>query len=297
MLPPGTRSSAPRYNSRLLRSSRERRNALARNVAGLDGLGDRERSLSPEVWDTLLTTLTPDPQPPSASSSFASVTASQSQSAGPSSSTPTSAFNTVDGPVGDAQCDSDCGHSDADMDEDEDEESSIAMGLRSQGAQGRDGPRQANPYSTGSIMNRFGARQGAVQPHGDHPETGSGTQFRDMFTSMSTDVPRPPANIARILRQREQLPSDYQGPGSQLEGPERLLAIGTVRPEADESPVPRQSNGASGVTSGATSGGEEDWSGMQRIVRSLARREDIPDEWWAEVGLSRTLPQDETTNG
>jgi hypothetical protein len=29
--------------------------------------------------------------------------------------------------------------------------------------------------------------------------------------------------------------------------------------------------------------------GMQRIVRNLARREDIPDEWWAEAGLSRTL--------
>jgi hypothetical protein len=28
---------------------------------------------------------------------------------------------------------------------------------------------------------------------------------------------------------------------------------------------------------------------MQRIVRNLARRQDIPDEWWAEAGLSRTL--------
>lgn len=28
--------------------------------------------------------------------------------------------------------------------------------------------------------------------------------------------------------------------------------------------------------------------GMQRIVRNLAAREDIPDEWWAEAGLSRT---------
>lgn len=28
---------------------------------------------------------------------------------------------------------------------------------------------------------------------------------------------------------------------------------------------------------------------MQRIVRNLARREDIPDEWWADAGLSRSL--------
>lgn len=38
-----------------------------------DGLGDRDRSLSPErddVWNTLLSTITPDPQPPSVGSSF-----------------------------------------------------------------------------------------------------------------------------------------------------------------------------------------------------------------------------------
>lgn len=38
--------------------------------------------------------------------------------------------------------------------------------------------------------------------------------------------------------------------------------------------------------------GDDDFSGMQHIVRGLASREDIPDEWWAEVGLSRTLPQE-----
>ncbi|KAL2143685.1 hypothetical protein VTI28DRAFT_10115 [Corynascus sepedonium] len=32
--------------------------------------------------------------------------------------------------------------------------------------------------------------------------------------------------------------------------------------------------------------------GMQRIVRNLARREDIPDEWWADAGLSRTLSRE-----
>ncbi|SPN97510.1 uncharacterized protein DNG_01024 [Cephalotrichum gorgonifer] len=56
--------------------------------AGLpDGLGDRERSMSPDpngTWDTLLTTLTPDPQPPSAGSSFASTPTATSQSAVPS---------------------------------------------------------------------------------------------------------------------------------------------------------------------------------------------------------------------
>ncbi|UNI20942.1 hypothetical protein JDV02_006986 [Purpureocillium takamizusanense] len=312
VLPPNTRSSSPRYNSRLLRSSRDRRNAMARNVFGLDGLGDRERSLSPEVWDTLLTTLTPDPQPPSAGSSFASVAASQSQSAGPSSSTPTSAPDIIDGPAMDGQCDSDCGHSDADMDEDE--ENIDVSGMRLRVPSGRDEARQTNPYNLDSIVNGSGSHPGAVQPQRSSSSSNTaaannnsnnnnnselGAQFGDMFTSISADVPRPPASIARILRQREQTAQPYQSQdqSAQQDGPERVLMTEGVRAEGDESPMPRQSNGASGVTSGATSGGEEDWSGMQRIVRSLARREDIPDEWWAEVGLSRTLPQDETTNG
>lgn len=45
----------------------------------MDGLGDRNRSLSPEgdhVWDIFTTTLTPDPLTPSSGSSFASATAS-----------------------------------------------------------------------------------------------------------------------------------------------------------------------------------------------------------------------------
>lgn len=61
-----------------------------------DGLGDRDRSLSPEgdgVWDTLQSTLTPDPQPPSAGSSFASTTASVAASQTTASSSSTSITN------------------------------------------------------------------------------------------------------------------------------------------------------------------------------------------------------------
>ncbi|KAK8049220.1 hypothetical protein PG994_010950 [Apiospora phragmitis] len=61
-----------------------------------DGLGDRDRSLSPEdssVWDTLQSTLTPDPQPPSVGSSFASTTASVATSQTTASSANTSVTN------------------------------------------------------------------------------------------------------------------------------------------------------------------------------------------------------------
>ena len=57
----------------------------------LDGLGDRERSLSPEAisWETMLTTITPDDRIPSTNSSFTSATISDS--ADSLVSTPTSA--------------------------------------------------------------------------------------------------------------------------------------------------------------------------------------------------------------
>lgn len=46
----------------------------------LDGLGDRERSISPEAisWETMLTTITPDERIPSTNSSFTSATISDS---------------------------------------------------------------------------------------------------------------------------------------------------------------------------------------------------------------------------
>ena len=55
--------------------SENRENRHAREPL-LDGLGDRQRSLSPDnetnAWDTLLTTITPDPSLPSAASSYGS---------------------------------------------------------------------------------------------------------------------------------------------------------------------------------------------------------------------------------
>ena len=60
--------------------------------ARMDGLGDRDRSLSPEgghAWDTLLTSITPDPQPPSVGSSFASSSAAAAAASSSSNSGPT----------------------------------------------------------------------------------------------------------------------------------------------------------------------------------------------------------------
>ncbi|KAE8453023.1 hypothetical protein EG329_012210 [Mollisiaceae sp. DMI_Dod_QoI] len=76
----------------------ERSRRLIRQ-ARLDGLGDRDRSLSPEngaAWDTLLTSITPDPQPPSAGSSFASSAAAAASSSGSGSASASTSMTSVD---------------------------------------------------------------------------------------------------------------------------------------------------------------------------------------------------------
>ncbi|KAL9134327.1 MAG: hypothetical protein Q9175_004488 [Cornicularia normoerica] len=61
--------------------------------SNFDGLGDRERSFSPDddQWETMLTTIPPDERVPSARSSFTSATASSTSP----SSNPTSSYGTM----------------------------------------------------------------------------------------------------------------------------------------------------------------------------------------------------------
>jgi hypothetical protein len=89
----------------------------------MDGLGDRDRSLSPEgggAWDTLLTSITPDPQPPSASSSFTSSSAAAASSSGPqpasSSTSMTSLVRDESPTIGDCDLISESGSSSDDED-------------------------------------------------------------------------------------------------------------------------------------------------------------------------------------
>lgn len=105
----------------------ERSRRLMRQ-ARLDGLGDRDRSLSPEggaAWDTLLTSITPDPQPPSAGSSFASTTASAAAAATSSNSGPASGSTSMTSVIRSADSptlrDCDLSESASNSDDDEDD--------------------------------------------------------------------------------------------------------------------------------------------------------------------------------
>lgn len=192
---------------RAVRVARTPGDATQQDASPVDGLGDRNRSLSPEddgVWDTLLSSITPDPQPPSVGTSFASTSApasaGASQSTGGSTGTSSSAHTHITAPatldaldrdgVFDFEHPCDDNNTDTEGDDDDEEERRV------------------------NTLRRFATQR----------------------------------SYADVLGRREE---------------EDLEMLGE--------------------------GGVDD---MQRIVRNLARREDIPDEWWAEVGLSRSLPRE-----
>lgn len=181
-------------------------------VRYVDGLGDRDRSLSPEgdgVWDTLQSTLTPDPQPPSVGSSFASTNASAAAS---QSTIANSSVNTsVTSPDEEAE-EPPCDHDFEEEGEGESEDDRDDRG----------------------VLRRTTEPSRRPTPHG------SG--------SRSVGGRRSYADVAALIFD---------------------TTTSSPRDEGNDRP---------------------EWlSGMHRIVRGLASRQDIPDEWWAEAGLSRSM--------
>jgi hypothetical protein len=180
---------------------------LRGRAARLDGLGDRDRSLSPDgdgAWETMLTTLTPDPQLPSAGSSFASVSAA------------TSASSTSD-------------------------------------SQGTSLTTMSGNHNQSAHVNAVIENVCDILEDSDSSSVMSNTEVDE-----EEDI--------------YELQDDYDA-GDRLW---RSYAD-VVASRADR--VARHH--------GATD--SDDLGRMQHIVRRLARREDIPDEWWAEVGLSRNF--------
>lgn len=206
----------------------------------VDGLGDRDRSLSPEGWDTLRSTLTPDPQPPSAGSSFASATATQG--AGPFNPPPTAPE--LPDETMDPACES--GHENSD-----DEDTYF-------GYPGYRGIHRAHRL----------IRQLVPDYNLDGPSDGP--------RSRQTQSSGPSGDV--LANHYSQL---LFGQTSHA-GSEDERRANRLRPN-------REGSTGSGPS---THTGDEEWLGMQRIVRRLAAREDIPDEWWAGAGLNRTLPRE-----
>ncbi|KAG4438420.1 hypothetical protein IFR05_006126 [Cadophora sp. M221] len=172
--------------------------------ARLDGLGDRDRSLSPEggaAWDTLLTSITPDPQAPSAGSSFASTSAAAAAASSSSASGPSSA-------------------------------SASASASTSMTSLDRTGEHECDVSDSGS--NTEDEEEDIYELQEINGSRGRGDRFWRTYADVVT------ARADRAARQ------------------------------------------------------DTDLGGMHRIISRLARRDEIPQSWWASAGLSRNLRREPT---
>lgn len=239
---------------------------------GLDGLGDRERSLSPEGWDTLLTTLTPDPQPPSANASFASAGQGQASQATAVSSA-TTVSTTTDGPIGIAT-DGPCDWDNSDNDSPDYEHPDFAN-IRRHREQQRLRRSRVPDFNAEAPTDRdlgFGLR--VVGGDSNRPQTA--------LRRGGSDVTRPNTDVNVSF-------ADAEG---RRDGWISRVLIGVAGEPGPDTSQPDPAPTAN--TSGRSD--ESEWTGMQQIIHSLARRQDIPDEWWAEAGLSRTISSEDAAN-
>ena len=283
------------------------------SINQVDGLGDRRRSLSAEgdgVWDTLLTTLTPDPQPPSLGSSFASTSEALAAAAAEeeaSSSQPTvvptpnlSAPPAVPSPTGRAR---------------------VAGGIRASWGTGSASPAggSSGPTSASTsqrIRSPFTAASAGTETSDESAVLGGvGLDEEDGCDDMDMDHRHEDFELDEDEEDEEEQ-ADFLG----LSSRPTLSRIGYLRANETRQRLMQEQmqlqhglsrqilreRGANNDSQRTRPGGagprqtEEALDhlgigGMQHIVRSLARREDIPDEWWAEAGLSRTLPREESS--
>lgn len=312
-------------------------------VDPVDGLGDRRRSPSPEVnsWDTILTTLTADPQLPSVGSSFASSTSAlaaataQGQSAWATSSQPTvtqtpvvSALPAVPSPVARGQEDDEnntngstpapilveMSRSPSWLAEDRRAlTDSVPSGTTSAGTS----QRIRSPFTVVSA-DADTADESAVMFNGLENEVGDNCDDSEMDDGVRRDGEEEGAYDeeeeheveearAYLMGLSDDMPTRRPGQTSnpmermfQFENRERPVrtGFGGARPESNSASGNTGANGSNGNNGNSNNNNTEETldllgiGGMQHIVRSLARREDIPDEWWAEAGLSRTLPRE-----
>ena len=272
------------------------------------GLGDRNRSMSPE-WDTLLSTLTPDPQPPSAGSSFASTATSRNNgSANNSSSTSLSHQATGAEAQGDQPCEPGRENSDED---DENMNTSPPDAPRNSTLNERPPHTfaRATPSEIDALRRVGGPNLDFIGEYTPIPrdivrrEVARREGYRSWQSDFISDE-----HDAALRESDEAMLRRYERRAEEAHREARAVAMPDawsiqVSIGANDAPQRDDANDtagevemrAAGSPSNAVSG-EEDLTGIRAIVSHLAQREDVPEDWWAQVGLSRTLSNAHRSN-
>lgn len=242
-----------------------------RTTRPVDGLGDRNRSPSPEVWDTLLSTMGEDNHAPDPTLSFhVPMSRSARRLRSLNQATPGVDVDQEGVPI-EASCESGCDCSDNEM-----MDGVFDHPARSQAAR----LRQRRPEASENRRRRHVPRYNL-----DGAMSDDGRTTRQFST---------PHGSLTIYESTRRLPPAVEPAASiNANGRETTASSASVwwGPGHHDSSNHDQRELFRTSTQNNSANAEDDLTGMQRIVRSLARREDIPDGWWAEAGLSRTLRQ------
>ena len=337
-----------RLNTRISHEQRRldvlhrRHREYLRGFEMINGLGDRERSLSPpedDHWETMLSTITPDPIAPSAGSSFASAAASASFSNATSSREANSFSDSATNSIGshsvhtsitvpDEEGDDleDCPDDnpdtypsfslewDDDFDDSGDSHSDTsartAIDYRRNHIASAPTPplRQVtgshlpNPYRRPSSTQPThlrspspgGSRRSPI-PRVSHPlshsQSASATldlSSEPRHSSAHTSSPRP-SNTARdslqtAIERRGGTNVQHQAGPTERTGvaSHRSREMGEL--ESSVAEVERRGQEMRGLMDGLGQRMQE-LDRMRSVIERLARRDDIPEEWWANVGL------------
>ncbi|KAL9108671.1 MAG: hypothetical protein Q9227_006617 [Pyrenula ochraceoflavens] len=292
----------------------------------MNGLGDRRRSVSlglsdssdgHDAWDTLLTTISPDENLPSVSSSFtsaeAAASAARSSSASGRSSQTTApthlgSFGERDNAdfstSGPQPCDLDSSDTDSmpdliSLDGSERQHSSaqppfvrrtISPRRRLRWVSGRRPETSAalDHDTNSSSSDRGGSTRAAPRGSPQRRERMAHLpQRRQQDTLRRAGIPlyEPYSNSDRFsVRSTTVREPRYHAPrrGSPRASELEVLARELRRPSEENTHDLREVERRNAET-------QMDLASMQRLIERLARRDDIPNEWWAAAGLARTV--------
>lgn len=267
-------------------------------VSTVDGLGDRERSVSPYEehlpWDTFVV---PDPVAPTAESSFASAAASASFSnshpssrAGSSNTSASSSRTHLTVPsrrqslpaneqfmrACDTSDDDTASDTEAEDDEDTHRYQSITL-LRPSYFSDEPPHRDPERYSRRILESSRNASSYVQRFYN------SGSRPRSMRGALSS--PYPPRREGQSARPRlEQLdgPTD-EGVEESRDAPADSLADGPI-----DGPAPASEDEVP-VFASLSSPLDQELREARSLLERLSRREDVSDDFWASVGLTRSF--------
>ncbi|KAH8730120.1 hypothetical protein GQ44DRAFT_700852 [Phaeosphaeriaceae sp. PMI808] len=264
-------------------------------VSTIDGLGDRERSLSPPSenlpWDTFLSTVVPDPHVPTAESSFASAAAaasfSNSQPSSRAGSANTSASSSQThmtvpsrrhSPPTNEQfmraCDTseDDTASDTEVEDDEDGTAGIGEWFRL----------HYNPVNT---------RRHRPSLFADEPPRRDNERYSRRVMARSRDASsyvrsfyNPSHAPPRSLRGVMSSPSRASRTRDVVDGPQLEQLDG-----AADGPVLAGEEDIFPLISMTFAPLDQELREARLLLERLSRREDVSDDFWASVGLTRSF--------